>query len=43
VDATEAHRIGLVNRVYDDEDLMQETKAFAEQLAAGPPRITRMI
>ena len=43
VDTAEAHRIGLVNRVYDDEDLIQETKAFAEKLAAGPPRITRMI
>jgi enoyl-CoA hydratase/carnithine racemase len=43
VDAGEAHRIGLVNRIYDDEDLIQETKAFAEKLAAGPPRITRMI
>ncbi|CAA9431330.1 MAG: Enoyl-CoA hydratase [uncultured Rubrobacteraceae bacterium] len=43
VDAGEAHRIGLVNRVYEDEDLVQETKAFAEKLAAGPPRITRMI
>jgi enoyl-CoA hydratase/carnithine racemase len=43
VDAAEAHRIGLVNRVYDDEDLIQETKAFAEKLASGPPRITRMI
>jgi enoyl-CoA hydratase/carnithine racemase len=30
VDAAEARRIGLVNRVYDDEDLMQETKAFAD-------------
>ena len=43
VDAEEALRIGMVNRVYDDEELMDETRAFAEKLAAGPPRITRMI
>lgn len=43
VDAEEALRIGLVNRVHDDADLMQETLAFAEKLAAGPPLITRMI
>ncbi len=43
VDAEEALRMGMVNRVYDDEELMDETRAFAEKLAAGPPRITRMI
>ena len=42
VDAEEALRIGMVNRVYDEE-LMVETREFAEKLAAGPPRITRMI
>lgn len=43
VDAEEALRIGVVNRVYDDEALMEETRAFAERLAAGPPTITRMV
>jgi enoyl-CoA hydratase/carnithine racemase len=43
VDAEEALRIGMVNRVYDDEELMPRTYEFAEMLAAGPPRITRMI
>ena len=43
VDAEEALRIGLINRVYDDGELLVETRKFAEKLAAGPPRITRMI
>lgn len=43
VDAEEALRIGLVNRVYSDEELMPRTYEFAERLAAGPPTITRMI
>jgi enoyl-CoA hydratase/carnithine racemase len=43
IDADEAHRIGMVNRVYEDEELIEETRAFAEKLAAGPPRVTRMI
>ena len=43
VDAEEAHRIGLVERVYQDGELMEETREFAERLAAGPPLITRMI
>jgi enoyl-CoA hydratase/carnithine racemase len=43
IDAKEAHRIGMVNQVYDDGELMDETRAFAEKLAAGPPLVTRMI
>lgn len=43
VDAAEAHGIGLVNRLYEDEDLMRETRMFAERLAAGPPLVVRMI
>lgn len=43
IDAEECLRIGLVNRVYGDEDLMPETRRFAQRLAAGPPIITRMI
>lgn len=37
VEAEEALRIGLVSRVYKDEELMQETLAFARRLASGPP------
>ena len=43
VDAGEAHRVGIVNRVYEDEELAEETRRFAERLAAGPPLVTRMI
>lgn len=37
VDAQEALRIGLVNRVIADDKLMPETLAFAKRLAEGPP------
>jgi len=43
VDAAEAERIGIVNHVYDDELLMQETLAFARRLADGPPVAIAMI
>jgi enoyl-CoA hydratase/carnithine racemase len=43
IDATEAERIGVVNRVCDDENLREETQKFAERLAAGPPLITQII
>jgi enoyl-CoA hydratase/carnithine racemase len=43
VDAEEALRIGLVNRVYDDDKLMEETLAFAKKLASGPPLQQRLI
>ena len=43
VGAEEALRIGLVNRVYDDDKLMNETLAFAKRLAAGPPIQQRVI
>ena len=43
MDAVEAHRVGIVNRVYEDEELAEETRRFAERLAAGPPLVTRMI
>jgi enoyl-CoA hydratase/carnithine racemase len=43
IGADEAERIGMVNRVYDDERLMEETRAFAEKLAAGPAIATRTI
>ena len=37
VDATEALRIGLVNRVVSHEDLAAETDRLAELLASRPP------
>lgn len=37
VDAAEAERIGLVNRVVAHEVLMDESRALARALAAGPP------
>lgn len=43
VDATEAHRLGIVNTVVEDDQLVEATMAFAERLAAGPPIATRMI
>ncbi len=43
VDAGEALRIGLVNKVFDDAQLLQETTRFARRLAALPPINVRMI
>jgi enoyl-CoA hydratase/carnithine racemase len=43
VDAEECLRIGLVNRLYDDDKLIGETLRFAEQIAAGPSLVVRMI
>ena len=43
IEADEALRIGLVNRVFDDGRLMDETLAFAARLAAGPPLQQRLI
>jgi 2-(1,2-epoxy-1,2-dihydrophenyl)acetyl-CoA isomerase len=37
IDAAEAERIGLVNRVVPHDELMAQTRAFAERLADGPP------
>ena len=36
VDAAEAHRIGLYNRVVPDGEALAEATAFAERLARGP-------
>ncbi|MGC1305416.1 MAG: enoyl-CoA hydratase-related protein [Caulobacteraceae bacterium] len=38
VDAAEAHRIGLVNRVYPPEQLMDEAMAFARKLLTRAPQ-----
>jgi enoyl-CoA hydratase/carnithine racemase len=43
IDATEAERIGVINRVCEDDELRDETREFAERLAAGPPLITQII
>jgi enoyl-CoA hydratase/carnithine racemase len=43
IDAREALRIGMVNRVYSDDALMDETYRFAKQLVDGPTAIIRMI
>jgi enoyl-CoA hydratase/carnithine racemase len=43
VDAAEALRIGLVNRVYDDDALIEETYEFAARVAAAPPVATQLI
>jgi len=43
VDAREAERIGLVSRVFPDDELMPATLAFARRLAAGPAVAIRMI
>ncbi len=37
VSAAECERIGLVNRVVPDADLMEQAMAFARELAEGPP------
>jgi len=36
IDAAEAHRIGLYNRVVDQEELAREARDWAERLARGP-------
>ena len=43
VDAEEAERIGIVNRVVDDGDLVATTDALARKLAQSPPVAVRMI
>jgi len=43
IDANEALRIGMVNRVYPDDQLMPQTLEFAERLAKGPSAVIRMI
>ena len=42
VDAAEAHRIGLYNRVVPDREVLGAATAFAEKLARGPSFALRM-
>jgi enoyl-CoA hydratase/carnithine racemase len=43
VDAEEALRIGLVNKVFPDEALMPEVEKIARKIAKAPPLTVRMI
>ena len=43
VDAREAERIGLVNKVFPDAELMQGTYAFARRVADGAPLAVQLI
>jgi enoyl-CoA hydratase/carnithine racemase len=43
IDAAEAHRLGLVNRVVPRERLEQETMALAERIAKMPPVTARNV
>ncbi|MCY3887692.1 MAG: enoyl-CoA hydratase [Chloroflexi bacterium] len=43
IDATEAHRIGMVNRVVPAESLVEETYGLARSLTAGPAKALGLI
>jgi enoyl-CoA hydratase/carnithine racemase len=43
LNAAEALRLGLANRVLPDATLMDEVRAFARRLAASPPIALRLI
>ena len=43
IQAPEAERIGLVNRVFPDGRLMEETYQFARRLAEGPTKVIQLI
>jgi enoyl-CoA hydratase/carnithine racemase len=43
VEADEALRLGLVNRVYDDDQVLERTQEFALRLAGSPPVQIAMI
>lgn len=42
VEADEAHRIGLLNKLVKHEDLESETMAFAAKIAKGPPTAIKL-
>ncbi len=39
VDAQEAHQWGFVNRIYPTNELMDEARKLADELASGPPLV----
>lgn len=41
--APEAERIGMVNKVFPDDKLMEETYKFARRLADGPTKVIQLI
>jgi enoyl-CoA hydratase/carnithine racemase len=43
IDADEANRIGMVNRVYPADKLLEESYLFAKRLADGPGTVIRTI
>jgi enoyl-CoA hydratase/carnithine racemase len=43
IQAAEAERIGMVNRVFPDDKLMEETYKFARRLADGPTQVIQLI
>ncbi|MGE0595847.1 MAG: enoyl-CoA hydratase-related protein [Hyphomonadaceae bacterium] len=42
IDAETALKIGLINKIADDDKLMDEARALAERVAVNPPRAVRM-
>lgn len=42
IDAAEALRIGMINRVYPEDQLMEETRDFARKLAEAPGTVIRV-
>jgi len=43
IDAEEAMRIGIVNKVFPDADLMAEVEKIARKIAKAPPLTLRMV
>jgi enoyl-CoA hydratase/carnithine racemase len=43
IDAEEAMRIGIVNKVFPDADLMKEVEKIARKIAKAPPLTLRMV
>ncbi len=43
VDAAEAERLGIVNKVVPHDELMNETMALAKRIASGPPLTIELI
>lgn len=43
INAEEAERIGLISKVFDEDQLMAETYAFAKRLANGPSVAVRLM